>query len=357
MAKRLIAYVGSYTYIGESKGITIFDVDEEKGIFIKRKEVPVNNSSRLMISHNKKYLYSLVDEGVMSFKILPDGDLEHMNTATIRGMRGRFIEISRDDRYLFVSGYHDGKLTIVRVNDDGTAGEICDSFYDKGTGNISERGFQAHLSCSRLTPDGKYLCVVDLGIDQIKIFSFDHNTGRIRLADILRCRLDSAPRYMKFSRDGRFMYLIAEMSNQITVYSYDSKDGHPHFERIQEISTLGEKPSNVNAAAALYMRDDEKYLFCSNAGDNSVGMFSRDEKTGLLKQCFVLPVSGSFPKDIGLLPGNDRLYSINFEDGTITFFRINYEQNYMTMYAAPLSIDQPNHCILLSLDEEEQNKD
>lgn len=60
MAQKYVAYVGSYTYYGSSKGISIMDVDVEKGIFTKRKEVSVNNSSYLVASRNNKYLYLLL---------------------------------------------------------------------------------------------------------------------------------------------------------------------------------------------------------------------------------------------------------------------------------------------------------
>ena len=349
MGKRTIAYVGSYTYIGESQGITIFDVDEEKGLFVKRKEVSVNNSSYMVLSNSKKFLYSLADEGIVAFRILEDGDLEYVNTANIRGMRGRFIEISRDDRFLFVAGYHDGKLTVVRVNEDGSAGEICDGFYDRGTGSLAERNFQPHLSCVHMTPDDQFLCVANLGIDQIKAFRFDHETGRIKLAHILRCELDSAPRHFIFSKDGRFMYVIAELKNIITVYEYHREGDHPEFEPVQTISTVGPKFSNVNSAVAIRLSSDDRYLFCSNAGDNSVGMYERDSETGRLTQDFVLPISGGYPKDIGLFDNDRKLYSVNFEEGTLTFFDIHYEKKYMTMYAAPLEVDQPNCCVLLRM--------
>ena len=68
MAQKYVAYVGSYTYYGSSKGISIMDVDVEKGIFTKRKEVSVNNSSYLVASRNNKYLYSVVDEGVVKVR-------------------------------------------------------------------------------------------------------------------------------------------------------------------------------------------------------------------------------------------------------------------------------------------------
>ena len=70
--KRYVAYVGTYTH-GSSKGIHIYDLDVENGRAKERKVVPINNPSYIKKSHNGKYLYSISDEGVQSFKILPDG--------------------------------------------------------------------------------------------------------------------------------------------------------------------------------------------------------------------------------------------------------------------------------------------
>ena len=68
MAQKYVAYVGSYTYYGSSKGISIMDVDVEKGIFTKRKEVFCQQFFLiLLLLRNNKYLYSVVDEGVAAF--------------------------------------------------------------------------------------------------------------------------------------------------------------------------------------------------------------------------------------------------------------------------------------------------
>ena len=107
MAKdRYVAYVGTYTH-GSSVGIHIFDVDAEKGKMIERKVVPINNPSDVIVSTSGKFLYSIADEGVQSFRILPDGDLEPINSVWTGGMRGCYLEVDEQDRYLFVAGYHD----------------------------------------------------------------------------------------------------------------------------------------------------------------------------------------------------------------------------------------------------------
>ncbi|MCI8551321.1 MAG: lactonase family protein [Lachnospiraceae bacterium] len=352
MGKRYAAYVGSYTYIGNSKGITILDVDAEKGTMTKRKEVRVNNASYVSASRDGTRLYSIADDGIVSYRILPNGDLERMGIATIRGMRGCHISTDAAKHYMFVSGYHDGKVTVLRVNEDGSAGEITDGFYDKGIGSIAERNFRPHISCSRLTPDEKFLCAANLGIDQIKIFRFNKDTGKIKLVDAVRCELESAPRFLRFSNDGKFMYVISELKNYISVYSYDGSTGYPNFELLQTIPTVGKKHSNVNAAAALRFSHDGKLVLCSNAGDNSIGIYDRDETTGLLTQKVVLPISGEYPKDIGMMPGGKHFYSVNHETSTMTFFTLVPEKNYFYMHAAPLRIDQPNCCALVELPEE-----
>ena len=69
---KYVAYIGSYTYIGKSKGITIFDVDTEKATLRKREEVEVNNSAYILPSPDRKLLYSIADEGVVTFRVEKD---------------------------------------------------------------------------------------------------------------------------------------------------------------------------------------------------------------------------------------------------------------------------------------------
>ena len=126
--KKYVAYVGTYTH-GESKGIHIYDLDVENGGMTERKVVPINNPSYIKKSHNGKYLYSIADEGVRSYKILPDGDLEEMNSMSIQGMRGCYLSTDKEDHYLFVGGWHDGKVTVMRLNEDGTIGEMTDEIW------------------------------------------------------------------------------------------------------------------------------------------------------------------------------------------------------------------------------------
>lgn len=345
---KYVAYVGTYTH-GSSIGIHLYDLDVKDGRMTERKVIPINNSSYVIKSHNGKYLYSIADEGVEAFEILPDGDLKPINKAATGGMRGCFLSTDKADKYLFVAGYHDGRVSVLRLNEDGSVGDIADGIFHQGLGGLAERNFRPHVNCVTLTPDEKYLCAVDLGVDQVKLYRFDHATGKIKLVDMLRCELESAPRQLLFSEDGKYAYLICELKNYINVYTYDGSGKNPQFDLIQTISTL--RPNydlgSAVAACALRFTPDGNYLLCSNAGDNSVGIFKIDHKTGILDKMCVLPISGDYPKDIAVFPDGKHLISLNHESDSITFFTIDYEKGTIIMNGKEVRVDTPN-CVLIS---------
>jgi 6-phosphogluconolactonase len=348
--RKYVAYVGSYSYIGDAKGITMYDVDIENGKFKKRCEVEVDNSSYVVASHNFKTLYSIADEGIVAFRILENGAITRLNVKNIKGMRGCHLSTDKDDRYIFVSGYHDGKVTALTLNPDGSVGGICDGVYHKGLGSIAERGFSPHISCTKRTPEGRFVMAADPGIDQVTIYRFDDVEEKLLLADAIRCDLQSGPRCFTFSKDGKFLYLMYEMKNVIDVFTYscEPSDRVPQIEKIQTIPTTGyDNPNQMTAATCMTFTEKDDYVFCGNTGDNTVALFKRDAKTGRLECLFDLPVSGEYPKDITIFPDGKHIVSVNHESGSLTFFTVDYENKLLIMNTNEIPVNQPNCCVIV----------
>ena len=261
-------------------------------------------------------------------------------------MRGCHLSTDEEGKYLFVAGYHDGKVTVVHTHKDGRLGSVMDGVFHKGLGSVAERNFRPHVSCVRPTPDNKYLCAVDNGIDQIKIYRVHSRTGRLELVDILRCRRESGPRLIKFSPDGKFAYLNYELSNTVEVYKYDGSRKNPVFEKIQSISTLASHDDETHdATSGMCLSPDGRYIFCSTAGEDTVAMYERDEETGLLEKQFILPISGSYPKDLDVFPDGKHLAVVNHESNSITTFTIDYEKKLLVMKGKPMKVETPNSII------------
>lgn len=350
MADKYVAYVGSYTH-EKSKGIHVFDMDVEKGLLTERTEVELENPSYIVLSADERFLYSICDAGVAAFFILPDGNLELMNVQSINGMRGCHLSMTKDNRFLFVSGYHDGKITVMHLNRDGSVGMIADEVFHKGIGSVAERNFRPHVSNATLTPDEELLCVCDLGIDQIKLYEFNHVTGKLRLYDIIRTQLESAPREIVFSKDGRFAYVLCELKNYIDVYSYGvNEDGKRCFEFIQNIFTLRKSNRYNSAATDLMITEDGSHVLCSNAGDNSVTIYNVNQENGTLTPLSSLSISGDYPKYISLFPDGQHLMSMNHDGDSITLFKVHWDRGLLVMSSKDVKISKPNNMMIKKLE-------
>ncbi len=345
MADKYVAYVGSYTR-GDSDGIYILDANPEYASFKIRGSFKINNPSFLRLSYDNRFLYSNCDEGVASFRILEDGSLELMNKVSVNGLRPCYLSVNRDNTYMLSAGYHDGKLTILRLNEDGTVAGVTDEVFMKGLGSVAGRNYRCHVNCAIFSPDERFVMAVDLGMDQVKIYAFDKNTGKIRLHDILRRELESGPKHMIFSNDGQYAYLTHENKCVVTKFAYDEETAH--FTQLETLSTLPEKYDSYNCAITLKLTEDDRHLFVTNSGNNSVAIYNIDSEEKMHTAC-ILPVSGEYPRDLAIMPGGQMIAAVNQEGNSITSFKVNYEKGYIVMAGPPMKISTPTSIVMRPL--------
>ncbi len=213
---------------------------------------------------------------------------------------------------------------------------------------MAERNFRPHVSCVVPTPDNKYVCAVDNGIDQIKMYKLNTQRDRLKLVDILRCERESGPREIVFSESGKYAYVIYELMNKVDVFSYRDTGNGPEFEKLQSISTTSANVDQAHdAASGMCLSPDHHYLFTSTAGDNTVAMFHIDPETGCMEKKFALPISGEYPKDIAMFPDGKHIAVANHESNTITTFTVDYEKNVLVQKGRPMKVETPN-CILIT---------
>lgn len=346
---KYVAYVSNYTRKTKN-GISIYDVDMEKGTFVFRNSIEITNSSYLTCSHNDHFLYSITDFGVKSYEIEEDGSLDEINSASINGMRGCYLSTDYTDRFLFVAGYHDGKITVLRVGEDGAVGEITDEIFVSGMGEVSDRSYVPHVSCVKMSRDNKFLFASDTGMDHVNVYSLDYETGKLKQMDVIRSDVNSGPRHMIFSVDNKYVYVLNEIQNSIDVLTYSILDsGYPDFEKIQTVYNVTDYHATKSVSSALKFSKDRDYIISSCAGVNSVVVFKVDFETGLLNKILELPISGIYPKDCSLFPDSKHLVSLNHESNTLTFFSVDLEKGLLAMCAKEIKIEKPNCVIFHSI--------
>ncbi len=346
---RYVAYIGTFTK-GSSDGIHILDFDAEKNQFTERGVISAENPSDLRVSKNGKFLYSTTDQGVNAYRILPDGDLEFINTQWTGGMRGCWLETDPDDHFLFVAGDYDGRLSVMQLKEDGSIGEIADGLFHQGMGE-DNAGIKRmpRITCVALTPDAKGIFAVDNGLDQVMGYEFDAQTGKLSRRGVLRCELDSAPRVIRVDGQGKYVYVLCEQTNHVCVYRIPEEipsDDRAILEPIQKISTVAKDSSRKPASYGMDMMPDGKHLLVSNTVTNTVVVYDVNKKTGELALNCSASLSGEFPRTVAALPDSKHFVVLGLNTGTVTVYQVNYKEQYFLMSAKPVLIDEPTSLCL-----------
>lgn len=283
--EKMYLLVGSYA-TPEEEGIKVYEWNPVEGEATYVSALKgISNPSYQVVSADGERVYSVgEDEGdtstahALSFD-KTKGELTLMNTQLTQGGAPCYINLSPDEKYVITANYMGGNISVIPLETSGRLMENVQTFSFEGTGTDKERQSQPHLHCVEFTPDGKFLLANDLGTDQIHVFPLTSD-GTLDKQNVLAVKLEpaSGPRHICFSQDGRFAYLINELSGKVTAMSYDGKALHS----IQyiEADTVGARGS-----ADIHLSPDGKFLYASNRlKADGIAVFSVHPTEGTLNK-------------------------------------------------------------------------
>ena len=159
-----------------------------------------------------------------------------------------------------------------------------------GCGPDRSRQLSSHPHCITPSPDGKYLCITDLGTDRIHVM-----TGNLEPVSEAALPAGSGPRHLVFSHDGRYAFSSNEMGCSVSVMRYSDGVLVPEY----SVPTVPEDSRSGASASAIRLSGDGKHLYVSNRGHNSIAVFSVED--GKLSLDGFIPSFGDSPRDFALV--------------------------------------------------------
>jgi len=154
----------------------------------------------------------------------------------------------------------------------------------EGKGVHPERQEAPHTHFVSPTPEGKYICVTDLGIDKVKVYRKD-----MTLVSEVNLPAGHGPRHLAFHGDGKHVFCANELGSTVSLLKY--QDGV--MEEIQTVSTVPEGFREENTTAAIRCIGDR--VCVSNRGHDSIAVFRFENERLMLERN--VPVYGSAPRD------------------------------------------------------------
>ena len=307
-------YVGCNAGSPDLQALHVLECDTETGSAKVVQSVKgVQGTTYFQLDAAGKWLYTVVRErdglvdasAAVRFPIGPDGRLGAMER--IAGLPAEppcHVCLSPDGRRLWGASYVSATAVSLGVDGSGLKSYV---FPDDAMGPNPKRQKKAYAHFAFSTPPGSPLRmgVIDLGCDRIRFF--DPETLAVDPRMEIKADPGDGPRHAAWSRDGRFLYVVNELSSFVTAYAFDGRG----FARVDKKSMLPEGfarsaengESMSTKAAAIKLTADGKVLMASNRGYDSIAFYDVDVETGRLALRNIQKLRGSFPRDFELMPG------------------------------------------------------
>lgn len=318
----------------KSKGIYVMQFDVGTGKLTEPVlAAEVKGASYFWIHPNGKCLYCVdhIVEGGKGVGIVRaygiedgSGKLVELNWKPTGGEGPCYVSLNKEGTFALVANYSSGSVSVMPVRADGKLEGVSSYVKFEGSGPNVKRQQHAFGHCFDFGPGERFAFACDLGTDQVRVFGFDADGGKLRAAGVGKVPAGSGPRHITFSEDGKFAYVINEMGSTITVFSYDAGKGE--LREVQTVSTLPpgyEHSPEKDTAAEVFIHPNGKWLYASNRGNDSVVRFERDGELGKLANPKWVPSGGRTPRYFGIVPGGKWMLVANEGSGNVLVYKID----------------------------------
>lgn len=221
-----------------------------------------------------------------------------------------YLSTDRDGHYLMGASYGADAVTVQAID---KAYQPSDTIQSYATG--------PHAHSVRTDPSNRFAYTGNLGADRVLQYRLDSKTGALIPigSGYVSVPENTGPRHLAFSKDGKYLYVVGEMSGTVTAFAIDNSTGAltqiavangiperlklAHGEvRDARNNDLKDDPTPRIWAADLRLSPDGKLLFMTERTSSSVSAFAVDTATGGLRYLENYPVEEKQPRNIAFSP-------------------------------------------------------
>jgi 6-phosphogluconolactonase (cycloisomerase 2 family) len=327
--------VGTYTD-GGSRGVYSYRFNQETGEATVLDSLEMTNPSYLTVLRDQRLLYvvSETNDDRASFNVVSidhGGTMLLMDTDPTEGEDPCYV--TTNGGIALTANYSGGSMSVFRLSQYGMEAELATKFPGATGGPDPSRQAAPHVHCACFTPDGEYVLATDFSADRILSFRVE-GQNVISNGVAAEVSADSGPRHLTFSNDGRFAYLMSELSGHVTVFAYQQG----RLEILQEIVS---DSVGARGGADIHLSPDGRFLYSSNRLQaEGIAIFAVDSQTGLLTRVGYQPTA-AHPRMFNITPNGRYLLCCCRDSNKIQVFQRDTATGLLTDTHQDIPLSKP----------------
>lgn len=247
---------------------------------------------------------------VVSFSIEPvTGHLKPLAQAPLAESLA-YLSTDRSGRFLVGASYGADLLSVQPIDAQHRPSDSIQTY---------KTGMHAHSV--RTDPSNRFAYAGNLGVDRVLQYRLEPKDGKlVPIGEgYVTVPENTGPRHLAFAPNGKFLYVVGEMSGTVTAFSINDKTGGlkqvnqangiperlklaPGQARDARNNDLKDDPTPRIWAADVRISPDGKWLFTSERTSSSVSVFKVDPATGKVTFVENYPVEEKQPRNIAVAP-------------------------------------------------------
>lgn len=329
----MCVYIGSYAEENEP-GIHVCQFDPASGTLTRAGGATgLKHPSFQALHPNGRFLYSVSEVqdyqgqavgAIAALAIDPaTGQLTLLNCQSSMGAGPCYVTVDAAARHVLAANYSSGSVVVLPVAADGSLEMAC-AFEQHQGSSVHARQQDPHAHCIHVDPTGRFAVSADLGLDQVVIYQYDDHEGSLTPNSwqaAVAMTPGAGPRHLAFHPNGRFCYVINELSSTVTALAY--RDATGELRAFQELSTLPPDFQGENATAEIAVSPDGRFLYGSNRGHHSIAVFAIDPTSGRLTAIAHHATLGQSPRHFAIDPTGVWLLVANQRTNNVAVFQID----------------------------------
>lgn len=181
------------------------------------------------------------------------------------------LSLSASGKTLYGANYSGGNVFALRL-----PGELH-LLQHQGGQKGSRRQEAPHPHYAAPLPDGSALAVCDLGLDRVILYPLKDELPQVSGKTEIALPPGSGPRHLLFAPSGKTMYVGNELNSTVCVFQHRENS----WQLLQTLPATQAPPARRNFPGAIRFSENGRFVFLTNRGADTVTVFSRQPDDSL----------------------------------------------------------------------------